>query len=505
MTGLSFRTKLTLLNALVVLVSLLGIGFGLIYTTQTAVMRSLDGDMLARSRQLTRNVPPALGGPGFQGQQGFGGPGSLGGPGGPPGQNMPPAQERRNQPPVDDLPAVERPLFFGAQGNPVAPNPNVGPLDPTSLRVQSGPPILTTVELEGGRTRVLSQAIVRDGQFLGTMQFGRSLEEFERLVATQTRLLLILIPLALIVATLAGSFLANRALKPVMEVTDAAAHISESDLARRLDVRGTDELAQLALTFNQMVERLQLSFEQRERLLNELQDSLAKQRQFVADASHELRTPLARMKLTTSSALSQEGDEGELRESLKIADEAADGMSRLVQQLLVLARADAQESTLPVGPVLVREAIDEAVEQFDPKSGATIRSRVEDESLAICANKEDIVRCLVNLLGNARRYTSATGLITVTAKARGNEGILSVEDDGAGIPAEHVDKVTERFYRVDEARSRKDGGCGLGLAICKSIVEGYGGELKITSDVGKGTLVEMRFPMDASSKSDDSK
>lgn len=483
MRGLSFRTKLTLLNALVVLVALLGIGLGLIYTTQNAVMRSLDGDMLGRARQLTRNVPPALGGPMPPGQ-GFGG-GGPGFGGQPRRQGEPPI----GQPPGDQ-PLVERPLFFDAEGKAAAPNADVQPLDPETMKLRDGPPTMTTVSVSGVSTRVLTQPIRRDGEFVGTMQFGRSLEEFDRLVATQTRLLMILIPLALIVATLAGSFLANRALKPVMEVTDAASHISESDLGRRLNVEGRDELATLAQTFNQMVERLQLSFEHREKLLRELETALEKQRQFVADASHELRTPLARIKLTTSSALAQEGDEAELRRSLQVADEAADSMGRLVQQLLVLARSDAERG--PVEPASVKQAIDEAVRQFDSEDGAPIQAECED-GLKVRADREDVARCLTNLIENARRHTPKDGTIKVSAQMRGESCVLSVEDTGSGIPAEHLPRVVERFYRVDEARSRKDGGCGLGLAICKAVVESYGGELKIESEAGRGTRVDLWF------------
>lgn len=486
MKHVSFRTKLTLLNAVVVLVGLLGIGVGLIYTTQNAVLQSIDNDMRFRARQLTRDVPPAFGGPVPPGARGPGGaPMGFGG--------QQPPDFQMNQPP-GDLPAIERPLFFGPEGKAVAPNVDVQPLDRRTLNVRFGPLLMTTVVYRGVKTRVLTLPIVFEGQFLGTMQFGRSMAEYDRLVETQTRLLMILIPLALIVATVAGSFLANRALKPVMEVTEAAALISANDLGRRLDVQGSDELAQLASTFNEMVERLQLSFEQQKSLFSELERALEKQRQFVADASHELRTPLARLKLTTSSALTQSGDEAELRESLRIADDAADTMGRLVQQLLVLARMDSRTEKSVRESVDLTSAAQAAVREFGQQGEARILTSFDD-GILVRADQDDIVRCAVNLLENANRYTAQDGQIRVSTFRDGAFGVLAVEDNGTGIPAEHLPHVTERFYRVDTARSRKDGGCGLGLAICKSIVESYGGFLTVDSRVGEGTKVELRIPI----------
>ncbi len=481
MSNISFRTKLTLLNAFVVLACLLGIGLGLVYSTRTSVLQSIDNDMQFRAAQLTRGIPPALGGlmPGNpqQGPPPGEGPGGFGGPG-----------------PDEDRQPAERPIFFNSEGKVVAPSSGALALDPETLRIRFGPLVMTTVVYNGIKTRVVTVPVVRQGQFLGHLQFGRSLEEYDRLVAAQARLLFILIPLAVVIATLSGSFLASRALKPVMEVTDAAGHISTNDLSLRLKVSGSDELAVLAKTFNEMVERLQISFTQREKLLQELEAALNKQRQFVADASHELRTPLARIKLTTSSALSQEGDEEELRKSLQIADDAADVMGRLVQQLLSLARMDSSVADVTSVPVDVSTMIEQTIKSFDGSAGARIVSEV-DHPFKVLADNDDIVRCLSNLIENSRRYTSQEGVIKVRAWAEGSRGILQVSDTGSGIPAEHLPKVTERFYRVDEARSRKDGGCGLGLAICKAIAERHHGELKIESEVGCGTSASIYLPL----------
>src|SRR5436309_9475578 len=174
--------------------------------------------------------------------------------------------------------------------------------------------------------------------------------EYDRLWQGLVWTLLALLPLSLLVAGMGGLFLTDRALRPVHQVTQAAAQIGVEDLSRRLKVHGRDELAELAATFNGMIARLEAAFEQQQR--------------FTADASHELRTPLARIKVTTSMALAGEQSSEEYQTALRIADQAADVMDRLIQQLLLLARADAgqlpiERSRLDLNLVL-QEAADAA-------------------------------------------------------------------------------------------------------------------------------------------------
>lgn len=447
----SFRGRLTIINGLVVLFLLAVIGVLLGYTTRTFTLNTLDRDLQIRADNFIRRPPPGAGGP-------FGGP--------------------RTDPPNMDpgRPRVYRPDLTPDDG------PEAGvPLDRAALRAGLIKPIYTTVIEGDRRIRVLTTPMPGPGAPAGVVQLGHSLADFDRLVATQTQILLSLIPLALLIAAGAGWFLAQRALGPVDAVTRAAAAIQGDRIDVRLPVRGDDELARLAATFNDMLDRLGASFEEKERAFHALERTLERQKQFVGDASHELKTPLARLKLVTSAALSQNADADEMRRALEVADAAADSVSSLVQQLLVLARLDeSQPGELPM--VSLAKVAEKAISGFSPESGALIRL-VVDGPTEVPGREADLLRAVGNLLENARHHTPTDGCITVRAGQR----YIAVEDTGPGIAPEHLAHVTERFYRADSARSREDGGVGLGLAIAKAIAESCGARLVLESEVGRGT------------------
>jgi two-component system phosphate regulon sensor histidine kinase PhoR len=225
-------------------------------------------------------------------------------------------------------------------------------------------------------------------------------------------------------------------------------------------------------------------------------------RDFVANVSHELRTPLARLRLTTSGALQQESDPAELREALQIADRAGVSMTRLVDQLLALARLD-QKSDLSTDSCFVREFLEEAqgiLKPLTPGLEVSIQSNAR-----VRGSSSDLARAVINLVDNARRHSPPEAPIRVSTSLKGDSAIVSVRDSGEGIEQEHLQRLGERFYRADEHRSRKDGGAGLGLSIAKAIVERSGGTLRIESVVGSGTTVELILPifsqLDESNKS----
>ncbi|MBB6052442.1 sensor histidine kinase [Armatimonas rosea] len=296
-------------------------------------------------------------------------------------------------------------------------------------------------------------------------------EELNRL----TRTLLTLIPLALLLAGTCGVFLTGRALAPVRQITDAAARIGVEDLSERMRVPGPgkDEFARLAQTFNGMLERLEAAFE--------------RQKRFVADASHELKTPLTVIKANSSLALADPDLPSDYRETLVEIDRAADRTSRLVQDLLLLARTDHAQLPLKENEIsaamLFSAAISEAHKLYP--DGATLRQEVSQE--CFWGDSHLLHRLLLNLLDNALRHTSKEGTVTLSAQPSG----FTVTDTGEGIPAEHLAHLGERFYRVDSARARTGGGTGLGLAISRAIVEAHGGTLEIQSEVGKGTTVRV--------------
>jgi signal transduction histidine kinase len=268
-------------------------------------------------------------------------------------------------------------------------------------------------------------------------------------------------------------------------------------------VEGHDELSELAATFNGMLGRLEQAFLR-------LALALEQQRRFTADASHELRTPLTIIKAHTSLALEEERTNQEYRQALVAADRAADATTRIVQDLLLLARADAGQlrpEAPPAGmrrPTPIREVLDSAAEAFRGPAIAPIRIELPDPSPAVPGDRSQLVRLFSNLLENAVRHTPPDGRIVVSVAEQPPGLVVRVADTGEGISPEHLPHVCERFYRVDAARTRRQGGTGLGLAICASMVEAHGGSLAIDSVVGRGTTVTVRLPGPVSSVADGS-
>lgn len=504
----SFRVQLSLWNVGVLAAVLGVVGVLLAFGIRNGTRGAVDRELMLRAQQFERGAPPNRrpGGPGFGGQGGFvnGGPGMPGD--GPPGGDPPPP---RNLPPPDatgaEAPKVGTETWpSGQQAERAAllmrPHfmPSLDYLDylprgdepwdrDTLDASMRGERRFSTIKLGEERLRVLSVPWRREGTVMGVVQVARALGEFDRLEAEQFRMLVTLLPLALLAAGLGALFLTERALRPVRDMTDAAAQISAEDLSRRLAVKGHDELAQLASTFNAMIERLDKAFEQ--------------QRRFTADASHELRTPLTRIKLTTSEALDGEHSVEEYVAALRITDRAADSMTRLVEQLLLLARADGgqlqvRSETVELNPLLV-EVVDALRSPDGPQLGVDLPPvpvRASGDPVWLSS----IVR---NLVENALRHTPAGGRVTLSAEQQNGCAAIRVTDTGEGIPAEHLPHLTERFYRADAARSRSGtgskGGTGLGLAIVRTLVEAQQGAFEIASEPGRGTVATVWLPSGA--------
>jgi signal transduction histidine kinase len=358
----------------------------------------------------------------------------------------------------------------------------------------SGQKWFFTTEYQGEPVRVLSAPIVEDGRVAAVIQLALPLDEQKRFTEGQLRTLAVFLPLGLLVAGLVGIFLTDRALRPVRGVIQAAAEIGAADLSRRLEVRGQDEFAELAATFNGMIARLDEAFRNLENAYQRLEKAYLQQQRFTADASHELRTPLTRIKGSVSLALSGQRDAAAYRKTLQTVDDAAGVMSQLIQDLLLLARADAAQLRFKLRPLSVAALLEEAVESMPEGHGCPIHIQLPEEPLGLMGDWGALTRLLQNLLANARRHTPGDGQVTLSAHREPAGIVLTVADTGEGIPPEHLPHVCERFYRVDDARSRSAGGTGLGLAICQSIVQAHGGTLTIESQPGHGTTVRVTLP-----------
>ena len=287
----------------------------------------------------------------------------------------------------------------------------------------------------------------------------------------------------IVLAGIGGLFLASRVLKPVEEITRTAQKIEGSDLSQRIAVKNDDELGRLASTLNDMIGRLEEAFN--------------RQRQFTADASHELRTPLAIMQAEATLALSKERTEADYRKSLETISQESTYMSSVIGKLLFLARSDAGKEQLNFEDVDLKDLItglSTNVEALAMDKG--IKFTVDaKENLIVNGDKVKLRQLFINILENAVRYTPADGNISVSLVRKDNSALATISDTGIGIPPEHLPHIFERFYRVDKARSRADGGVGLGMAIAKYIAESHKGNITVESEVGKGTTFSVSIPL----------
>jgi heavy metal sensor kinase len=288
--------------------------------------------------------------------------------------------------------------------------------------------------------------------------------------------------LGIVFSLLAGYLISKRILKPIDRMTKAAKEISIADLSRRIEVGHTDdELSRLAVTFNDMIGRLQQSFE--------------RQNRFVSDASHELRTPISIIQGYAGLIDRWGKDERSvLEESIAAIRNETENMTALIGRLLFLARGDSESIALQREEISLSALVEEVAYEsrlIAPKR--SISGETEGE-ISISADRKLVKQMLRALVDNSVKYTSAGGSVRIHA-AKGQRGAtVTVADDGIGIPEKDLPHLFERFYRVDKARSREEGGSGLGLSIVKWIVEAHRGTIGISSTPGKGTTVTISLP-----------
>jgi heavy metal sensor kinase len=298
------------------------------------------------------------------------------------------------------------------------------------------------------------------------------------------------IPIAVLLASAGGYFLARKSLAPVVEMATQAGHIGAATLHERLAVRNEkDELGHLARSFNDLLDRLDQSFE--------------RQRRFMADASHELRTPVAILRGEAEVALSQKSrPPEEYRDSLAVLHSEAQRLTHIVDDLFTLTRADAGQYPLEPRDFYLDELVADCVHSARSLALAkkiTLAAEPAEES-PIRGDETLIRRMILNLLDNAIKYTPEGGRVTVSCKLIRNQYALSFSDTGPGIPLELQPRIFERFFRADKARSRAEtdgGGAGLGLSIARWIAEAHNGRLELTRSDASGSIFTAFLPVPA--------
>ena len=380
--------------------------------------------------------------------------------------------------------------IFGPAGQVTIQSSNIQsreiPLSQTAFRASlEGRSTFESVEFKKGVSlRLLSVPIRQGDQLVNILRVGTSLQATDRMLRRLLTGLYIASPLALLVSLMGGWFLAGRALRPVHAITQAARRITAGDWSQRIQTpHSNDEIGQLASTFNDMIGRLEVSFKQI--------------RQFSADASHELRTPLTITKGETELALRRPRQAEDYRVVLESNLEEIDRMSRIVDELLFLSRADLGEIKLKMVPVqlddLFREIHQQAAVLGKERQIQTVLTKVEP--VVVEGDDLRLRELLLNLVDNAVKYSQEGQTVELALGLAGNQAKIVVQDHGIGIAPENHTRVFDRFYRTDEARAHGAKGTGLGLAICKWIVDVHHGTIEFQSSVHGGSCFTVFLPL----------
>ncbi len=332
--------------------------------------------------------------------------------------------------------------------------------------------------------RLISVPIVYRGNLLYIVQVGTSMESVGETLQRFLVLLVVAIPIALAVSLAGGWFLAGRALRPVDKITLAAQRIAAGDLSQRLSMPAAhDEIGRLAATFNNMIGRLDTSFRQI--------------RQFTSDASHELRTPLTVMKGETDLVLRRPRLLDDYKSVLESNLEEIDRMTRIVDELLFLSRADMGEVRVESLPVTMESLVEDIHRQAKLLAQDRNIEVLLGTVMPVVVQGDDLRlrELLLNLVENAMKYSYPGGKVEIALLNDGREARLSVTDHGIGIaPADHK-KIFQRFFRTDVARGHTKKGTGLGLAICSWIAELHKGRVEVKSALGQGSTFTVVLPL----------
>lgn len=364
-------------------------------------------------------------------------------------------------------------------------------LEPLGLRytpneVQSfrDHPRIVDIETDRGRLRLSNTLMTPTPRESYLLQVGLSLRSTDAALDRLLNLILWSVPLGIVAAGLAGRWMAGRALAPLATLASAARAIRVTNLGQRLPVRGAnDELDEVAHAFNDTFARLD--------------QSVGEMKQFSAALAHELRTPLAALRGETELALMRVRSPADTRRALESQLEEFDRLTRLISQLLTLARAEAGEIPLTLGPCDLSALIAAVVDTLEPVAQAAEIGLVADlgGSVIVAADAGWMERLLVNLIDNAIKFTEPGGRIVARAWSEQGQARIEVIDTGIGISPEALPHVFERFYRADPSRSSNVEGSGLGLTLAKWIADRHGAVLTVRSRPGEGATFGFRMPL----------
>ncbi len=326
--------------------------------------------------------------------------------------------------------------------------------------------------------------IFAGGSRIGVLVFvTRAHDMYQSLMQIQNQVTIWLVLVAVLVAVI-SIFVSGIFTRPIVELNDGMAQMSRGDFSGRVDIRGKNEFAQLAGTFNMMCDRL---------------ESLDRSRsQFVSNASHELKTPLSTMKILIETLIYQEPmDEDMCREFLGDINKEIDRLNSVIVDLLTLVSMDSGEARMNMKPASLTEMLTETMRRLQPLSrerGIEMTSAIAQGVMINC-DPMKLTQVFYNLMDNAIKYTPRGGDVRIELQRRDKKAVVRVIDTGIGIPKEDQKHIFDRFYRVDKARSRETGGTGLGLSIVKQVLHMHNGSISVASEEEKGSTFTVEIPM----------
>jgi two-component system, OmpR family, sensor histidine kinase ArlS len=356
-------------------------------------------------------------------------------------------------------------------------NGNFPVLEPLPIKSK----VSETISAEGNEA-IIARYPIKGDNFSGTLEIVRQLNNYKKMMSHLFWVMTVFGIGAILLSAISGYFLARQLLRPVRDLAQEMIKIKKNGFQERMEVyKKKDELTDLTIVFNEM--------------MNEIEKSFLKQKQFVEDASHELRTPVSILE-GHLSLLNRWGkkDPAILDESLEASLQELTRLKKLINDLLELTRAENSRTILGEDAnitVCIKQAV-KNLEIVHPEF--QFKMELDREIPLVAISEQHLQQILIILLDNAIKYSKDNKFIEISAKREENVVSLYVTDKGIGIPPEHISEVFNRFYRIDKARSRENGGTGLGLAIAKRIVERYYGTISIESNEGTGTKVTITLP-----------
>lgn len=364
---------------------------------------------------------------------------------------------------------------------------------PTLPRLPAATP--ESVTIKTGSYRLAQRRLAEAGLPAYTVRVGCSLELIDEAVANRDRVMAVVGSVMALIVPLGGYWLARRSTSPIARIIDTASRLRPSRLDERLPNRGTeDELDRLSETIND--------------LLDQIGEYLEQHREFVANAAHELRSPLAAIQSSLDVALNADRSLAEYKELLLDVVEECRSLGALVNQLLLLAENDVGSAGLTRRSVALERLVASAVDMFRPPAeelGIELQTGRLEPTVVSCDGAK-VRQVINNLIDNSLKFTPRGGAVLVQLKRNDSRGdvTLDVIDNGRGIDADDLPHIFERFYRGDKSRHREPDtrGSGLGLSICRAIVEAHGGTISAASTPGRGARFTVTLPDHSESDSD---